>query len=270
MIEDNGKYYLYRYVRLDKNVPFYIGIGTKTNKKRGFQSYKSEYHRAFSKHHSVILDKIKTKTLYNVEILLESNNYEFIKQKEIEFVKLYGRINKNNGSLANLTEGGDGTVGTVVSEETRRKIGENNSLKGKFGKNHRGSKRVYQYDLEGNFIKEWESLSDVGKQFNKNKRTPSFKGKTFKGYRWFYKFMGNKIDKIDYQKGVEKRLKSVNIAIYQYDENLNFIERYESITSAANKTGISVTGIFSAVNRKNNKCCGYIFTKELIQNHVNS
>ena len=27
----NKKYYLYRHIRVDKNEPFYIGIGTKTN-----------------------------------------------------------------------------------------------------------------------------------------------------------------------------------------------------------------------------------------------
>ena len=33
MIVENGKYYLYRHIRLDKNEPFYIGIGTKNNAK---------------------------------------------------------------------------------------------------------------------------------------------------------------------------------------------------------------------------------------------
>lgn len=32
MLKNTGKYYLYRHIRLDKNEPFYIGIGTKGNK----------------------------------------------------------------------------------------------------------------------------------------------------------------------------------------------------------------------------------------------
>lgn len=32
MIVDNGKYYLYRHIRLDKNEPFYIGIGSRSEK----------------------------------------------------------------------------------------------------------------------------------------------------------------------------------------------------------------------------------------------
>ena len=41
MIEDEGKYYLYRHIREDKNEVFYIGIGTKNSK--------VEYKRAFAK-----------------------------------------------------------------------------------------------------------------------------------------------------------------------------------------------------------------------------
>ena len=33
MIDNYGKYYLYRHIRLDKNEPFYIGIGTKKESK---------------------------------------------------------------------------------------------------------------------------------------------------------------------------------------------------------------------------------------------
>ena len=48
MLENTGKYYLYRHIRLDKNEPFYIGIGTKVNKK-SFLKVTSEYVRAYSK-----------------------------------------------------------------------------------------------------------------------------------------------------------------------------------------------------------------------------
>ena len=37
---------------------------------------------------------------------------------------------------------------------------------GKFGKEHSASKKVYQYDLLGNFIKEWDCLSDVQRHLN--------------------------------------------------------------------------------------------------------
>ena len=94
MLKNTGKYYLYRHIRLDKNEPFYIGVGTKVNKK-SFLKVTSEYVRAYSKtRRNKIWIDIVSKTDYEVEILLESDNYEFIKQKEIEFIALYGRRNK--------------------------------------------------------------------------------------------------------------------------------------------------------------------------------
>ena len=41
-----NKYYLYRHIRLDKNEPFYIGIGTKEER---YKSFEMIYKRAFSK-----------------------------------------------------------------------------------------------------------------------------------------------------------------------------------------------------------------------------
>jgi len=124
MIENTGKYYLYRHIRLDKNEPFYIGIGTKPNKRYGVIS--TEYRRAFEKDRSNLWKKIynKTEEKYEVEILLESDDYEFIKQKEIEFIALYGRINNKTGILANLTDGGEGVLGYIMSEESKKKMGK--------------------------------------------------------------------------------------------------------------------------------------------------
>lgn len=37
-------------------------------------------------------------------------------------------------------------------------------LKGKYGKEHNKSKKINQYDLDGNFIKTWDCISDVTRQ----------------------------------------------------------------------------------------------------------
>jgi len=42
--------------------------------------------------------------------------------KEMEFIKLYGRINNKTGVLANLSDGGEGNIGYVVSDETKEKL----------------------------------------------------------------------------------------------------------------------------------------------------
>jgi hypothetical protein len=94
---------LYRHIRLDTNEVFYIGIGKK--EKRAYE--RGNRRNAFWK-------AVVNKTDYDVEILLESDDYEFIKQKEIEFIALYGRRNLGRGSLVNLTDGGDGLLGTIA------------------------------------------------------------------------------------------------------------------------------------------------------------
>lgn len=203
------RHYLYRHIRLDKNEPFYIGIGTK--QPRTHNTVKSEYRRAHetNRKESYIWNNIVNKTSYEIEILFESDDYNFIKEKEIEFISLYGRINNNTGILSNMTDGGDGFIGYIPSKEkiekhkifmTGRKQSQeekqkrNESRKGylhseetklKISNSHKGkktskehleklykgqilanSKSINQYDLEGNFIRDWESATIAGKELN--------------------------------------------------------------------------------------------------------
>lgn len=104
--------YLYRHIRSDKNVPFYIGIGIDSN-----------YYRAKSKKsRNDHWNKIVNKTDYEVEILFEHDDYDFIKEKEIEFIALHGRSDLGLGTLCNLTNGGDGCLGLVHSDEAKLKM----------------------------------------------------------------------------------------------------------------------------------------------------
>jgi len=263
-----GKYYLYRYIRTDKNLVFYVGIGTKAFRKTEFRLHKAEYHRAHYNHHSKILKKVIDKTCFDIEIILESDSYDFIKQKEIEFIKLYGRIDLNTGSLTNLTDGGEGTVGFKMSEETKKKLSLNNASKGKFGKDHPNAKKAYQYDIKGNFIKEWDSLADIGRAFNSS--IPTFTNKkskkTYKGFQWFYKYKGEKIAAIDYEVGIKSRIYKTTFDVYQYSLDNVLISIHKSITAAKIATGVSITGIHSALNRVNKVCRGYIWSKEILIN----
>lgn len=132
-------FYLYRHIRLDTGMPFYIGIGKKINK---FSTIKMEYYRAFaSQYRNKYWHHVVNKHDYVVEILYECDNQEEIILKEKEFITLYKR-KELGGILVNLTDGGEGISGVVFTEESRQKISD--SRRGKyhgadnpfFGKTH--------------------------------------------------------------------------------------------------------------------------------------
>ena len=86
---------------MDTDEVFYVGIGITKN-----------YTRAYNKtHRNHFWNNIVNKTKYIVEIVLDNIPYDILKEKEQEFIKLYGRKDKNSGTLVNLTDGGDGILG---------------------------------------------------------------------------------------------------------------------------------------------------------------
>lgn len=209
MIEDCGKHYLYRHIRLDTNQPFYIGIGTKNPQR-------SPYERGYShKNRNFLWKRVVNKTAFRVEILLESNNYSFIKHKEIEFINLYGIKLHKKGILVNLTIKGTGVEQHTL--ETKNKI--SNTLKEQYKKGQKvykypklnlkqkqkrimlnqlnaitQRKKVNQYDLKNNFIREFKSLSEAA--FFVGLKSPSDIARacendkfSAKGFKW--KFIEN-------------------------------------------------------------------------------
>lgn len=98
-------YYLYRHVRLDTNMPFYIGVGTK--KDNAFASWKGEYARAFNfSDRNFLWKRVYGVAKVKVEILYESNDYLDILSKEKFFISLYKKV-LDGGMLVNLTDGGE-------------------------------------------------------------------------------------------------------------------------------------------------------------------
>jgi len=238
MIIENGKYYLYRFIRLDKNEPFYIGIGTK---------HRNKYTRLWDiKTKSNIFKKIINKTQFTTQIILESDNYSFIKEKEIEFIKLYGRKDLGTGILSNLTDGGEGITGAI----------------GKFGKENPLSKKVYQYDLEGNFIKKWDSLSDIQRELGYTLSSVArccrkqISCITYKNFQWSYK--NNITTKIKKYKNLEK-------IIIQYDMNLNKIKKWNSATEAGAVLNISNKCISKCANNNLKSYKGFIWKFEEVE-----
>jgi len=112
----NSKYYIYRHIRTDTNMPFYIGKGVAKN---GYGCRLTDF-KGRSKLWKKIYAKCNEEIL--VEVIYESDSHEKIVEKETEFIFMYGRIDLGTGTLANLTDGGEGVVGRIASRETIEKF----------------------------------------------------------------------------------------------------------------------------------------------------
>ncbi len=121
------KYYLYTHFRLDISKIFYIGIGTKNKNDLKYGYYTRAFNK--TKRNSYWKSIVKLNPNYEINIILESDNYEEIKNKEIELIKFYGRKDLNLGYLANMTNGGDGQVNRIVLDKTKQLISKGNKNK---------------------------------------------------------------------------------------------------------------------------------------------
>lgn len=127
--------YVYRHIRLDTNEVFYIGIGVQPNNKRAKTSVKRNRFWL----------NITSKAEWYHEILFDNLTISEAKQKEKEFISIYGRKDLGNGTLCNLTDGGDGTLNYIVNEAVKNKLSIKNKgkvlsdeHKQKISKSHKG------------------------------------------------------------------------------------------------------------------------------------
>lgn len=115
-IQNTKKYYVYAHIRNDNGEIFYIGKGTDNKSHKDYYRSKSLHRRTqFWKN---VVEKAGG---YRVEIIAicKTENHAFLLEKLL--IKNYGRRNNNTGTLVNLTDGGEGACGVVMSVETRKK-----------------------------------------------------------------------------------------------------------------------------------------------------
>jgi hypothetical protein len=173
--------YIYYHIRLDKNEPFYIGIGSDN---------KGKYTRAYSKNRNTYWKNIVNKTLYKVEIIQDNITWEYACNKEKEFISLYGRADLGLGLLVNMTDGGEGNK-EPRSESTKQKMRKpktkdhiNNMKLSHINRNYsnlkkpksntinyknpkiNGRKPIIQYSKDNTFIKLWESITEASLNLN--------------------------------------------------------------------------------------------------------
>lgn len=119
-----NKFYVYELIDPRNNEPFYIGYG---HGNRMYHHIKEVRYNKINRKVNKIR-KILSEGFDNIiyKKVWENISAEEAKQKEIELIKLYGRLDLGTGILCNHTNGGDGIIGH--SQETRRKMSENHPL----------------------------------------------------------------------------------------------------------------------------------------------
>lgn len=109
-----NNYYVYIHRRKDNNEVFYVGI-----------SRMGKYVRLKIKAgRNSLWQRIVDKYGYYGEIIHDNLSKDEAVKIEISLIKSYGRINLKSGCLANLTDGGDGSLECLRSNETKNKIRE--------------------------------------------------------------------------------------------------------------------------------------------------
>lgn len=115
-METENNNVLYMHTRKSDGRIFYIGIGSKKRSKsrKGRSDF---WYNIVNKHNR------------NITILAENLSWERACELENKMIAFYGRImpnpkNKNYGCLCNLTDGGDGGKGRIVSDEEKQGMSE--------------------------------------------------------------------------------------------------------------------------------------------------
>ncbi len=165
--------YIYRHIRLDTGMPFYVGASAKEDEGR--------YTRAFSatrKERNKDWRKVASDTDYEVEIIMDGLSVDEMFAKESEFVLMYGRLDMGTGSLVNKTDGGRGCV-NGITKATREKMAS--KLRGrplpdwqkailrkaKLGKATPWShKAIIEVDKIGAELNQFKSISHAAKEYN--------------------------------------------------------------------------------------------------------
>lgn len=204
--------------KITNNVNGHCYIGSSTNysrrKKRHFEQLKN------NNHHSIVLQRAYNKygiDNFNIKIILK---FPYFNKEDILSIEQY-YIDRNN-SIYNICKMAGSQLGSKRNDEFKRKCSErmlgkvawnkglklpkhsielsekrSRALTGRIVSQetvdkikNKVSKRIIQYDIEGNFIKEWESLKEVSKKLpcSHSKLSEYINGKsnikTFKGYIW--------------------------------------------------------------------------------------
>jgi hypothetical protein len=170
--KDPRRFYVYAYLRSNDSehgkrlTPYYIGKGARD--------------RATSKQRTVPKPSDPSFIVYIQEGMTEQDAFRL----EQYCIALYGRIDKGTGILRNLSDGGDGPSGTIVSEARRQQIAESSrgrthppEVRRKIGDAQMGSKNHMWGKAVSQETREKISAANKGLRRSEKSRQNIAKGK---------------------------------------------------------------------------------------------
>lgn len=124
------------------------------------------------------------------------------------------------------------------------------------GADHPSSKVVYQYDLQGNFIKKWGSINEaceaVGADHTNISYACSGKIKTCMGYIWSYEY--REIDPTNHERELNGNL------VYQYTKTGELVATYKTAHEANRSTGNDFSLICACCRGTRMSTGGYVWS----------
>lgn len=263
------KFYTYKLVDPRDDHPFYIGKGTKQS---GKYFRRLEEHLKDCKHaqkglinYTYKIRKILSMLANNIkpvfEIIEESDDEEFIKQKEISLIAFYGRKDIGTGILCNHTNGGDGMIGYKHSVAHRANL----KIDNKGGQATAIS--VAQICIEsGRIIKIHDSARQAGLELTDKKEARAninnaCKHKSVAPYGYYWRYASDSdlndglllnVSELNEQRNRAKGAKN----IIQIDENDEIIKTWNSASDACRYYKLHISTL-NVPLKKGTKSQGY-------------
>ena len=139
------------------------------------------------------------------------------------------------------------------------------SISANSGAGNYKARTIYQYTLDGVFVKEWSCISEAARALNASNSNLCMcaDGKRCKasGYKWSYEYYENLPElpkKNKSRKGINGK------SIDQLDLQGNVVNHFSSLNEAEEKTGINATSISKVINGHIKTAGGFYWEKHLV------
>jgi len=252
-----GKNEFYVYIMLDQrkkgiwkydnlifnNKPFYIGIGKKYRMTAHFTPYNLKNKSIKNNIINSIFNELNEYPIYYK--IYSGLTYDEAIKKETDIIQHFGKIKDDTGILSNLTDGGDGISGFNHKEKYKQSL----------------QKKVYQYNLNGEFIKEWKSLKSVIEYYGMSGgggiRLSTKTNAHCYGFLWSY------IKKDKLKKHKSKNTPKYVYSIYLKDKLIRVFKNYQEMDDFFGKK-ISRGNVSMCCKGKIKSYLGYVWVKDKI------